>query len=519
MIVKTMTNSNHAIKSQEKLDAERISQDLLRKATTSKYRFESERYEFRDIIGRGGMGVVLNARDKLLNRDVAVKFLKPELNEIEEARNIFLSEARSMAVLSHTNLISVFDVGVVEDHVMMVVELVEGDDLFKHMHRTTPPTPMTYEEVLRIGIQLCRVVYYMHKQGMIHRDLKPANIILQKDGSIKLIDFGLTRALDDIAIRQTQVRGTPAYMSPEQQDGKELTVASDVYQIGATLFELLTTELPFKRQIQRTEEQWVLSPDRFDPSIQEELVQCLMQALQYDPAKRQQSAKALMEQLQSCYARLSQPLLTEIHQQQAHAPASDIGSLHQDPQPPTPQPQESSSKKMLYLFIASVLILGIGVGLMVSSQLKPAQLPPAQTAPVTAATTDVTPKTPPKQVTPTPKPQPAPTPSVESKPPAPPLQDAPPTTPPETKVAETKIAPTPPKTTKEAKVATPLRKRTVKRRKATKPKASQVTSAPAKATSPQPSKQIPESSKPSLFNGKPKQKVETKAKKPSLFTP
>ena len=302
-----MSQESESVIEQEsvpELRAARVSQELLRRATTSQYRFESERYDFAEIVGRGGMGIVLKAHDKLLNRTVAVKFLSPELNDQQEARDVFLTEARSMAKLSHANLVPVFDVGVIEGHVMMVVEFVEGHDLLKIVD-DEGGRGLDQESVLRAGIQLCRVVHYMHGQGMIHRDLKPANVIMQEDGTIKLIDFGLTRTLSGLAIRQTRVRGTPAYMSPEQAAGEPLSVTSDVYQLGVTLFELLTGRLPFEKEIIKSH-QSIPAPDvrEFASHIDEALAQCVDRCLCKGPDERYPSAQALMEELRTIYGTL-----------------------------------------------------------------------------------------------------------------------------------------------------------------------------------------------------------------------
>lgn len=287
-------------------DEERISKDLFNKATTSQYRMESERYIFNSIIGRGGMGVVLKGYDKLLSRDVAVKFLNSEFSDNDEARKIFLSEARLMAKLSHPNLIAVHDVCSVENRAMMVVELIEGEDLSETLKTT--PTGLELDLVLSLGVQLAEVVQYLHDEGMVHRDLKPANVMLKPDKSIKLIDFGLTRTMEMLIIRTTSMRGTPAYMSPEQLKGELITSATDIYQIGATLFELFSGKLPFETNAYSPEARQ--KPPRLRdllPEIDSEICEVITSCLAYKPGDRPKSAQIIADRFRAIQGRLALP--------------------------------------------------------------------------------------------------------------------------------------------------------------------------------------------------------------------
>lgn len=201
-----------------------------------------ERYVFENVIGRGGMGVVIKAMDKLLNRDVAIKMLNDEFLENMEAQKIFLEEARSIATLRHPNLVSIYDVTMIDERAMIVFEFIEGrdlDSLFEEAGR------LSEASVLRLGVQLSRALKYLHSKGILHRDIKPANVLMQPDGMIKIIDFGLARPLEQLAIKGTRVRGTPAYMAPEQIEGDQLLAATDIYQLGVSLYEVLSGQLPF----------------------------------------------------------------------------------------------------------------------------------------------------------------------------------------------------------------------------------------------------------------------------------
>ena len=201
-----------------------------------------ERYRYDKILGQGGMGIVVKATDELLERPVAVKVLSGELADYEEARDIFLTEARSLATFSHPNLVAVYDIDDSGRRPMMVSEFVDGKTLEEIVGLKGALGQST---VLRLGVQLTRALEYLHGEGAIHRDLKPGNVMLQDDGSLKLIDFGLARSLKKLAEKGTRVRGTPAYMAPEQLTGDRLDERVDIYQVGVTLYEACSGQLPF----------------------------------------------------------------------------------------------------------------------------------------------------------------------------------------------------------------------------------------------------------------------------------
>lgn len=202
-----------------------------------------DRYRLDQVLGRGGMGVVYLATDTRLNRQVALKMLSEALRENPEARRLFLEEARAMATLTHPNLVAVHDVTSFDDRDVIITELVRGKNLDELLEANGP---LPLDRTLEAGFQLATAVAFLHEQGIIHRDLKPANAILEPEGKLKLIDFGLARSIDHLMARGTAVRGTPAYMAPEQILGPQITDRTDVYQLGVTLYELLCKELPFE---------------------------------------------------------------------------------------------------------------------------------------------------------------------------------------------------------------------------------------------------------------------------------
>lgn len=263
-----------------------------------------DRYVFETVLGRGGMGVVVKAVDRMLNRPVAIKMLSDELRENEEAQQIFLVEARNLATLSHPNLVAIHDILNVGGRVLMVFEYVLGENVEKMIKKQGR---LGAKEVLKIAIQLTRCVTYLHEHELIHRDLKPANIIIQSDGTLKLIDFGLARSLNELYVRGTRVRGTPAYMAPEQIQGIHLTTATDIYQLGISMYEMLVGKLPYPTGDMAYAHVHLDAPPLTEAveGMDDELARLVHACLEKQPKNRPASAELLLEQLQQIYARLA----------------------------------------------------------------------------------------------------------------------------------------------------------------------------------------------------------------------
>ncbi len=199
------------------------------------------RYDIREVLGQGGMGTVYRAWDTRLERPVAIKTLNTRLRENEEAGRLFLQEARQMAPLSHPHLVAVHDVATIDELDVMVTELGEGSTLEQWIQEHGA---LDIDDALIIAYQMTVAIAFLHDRQIIHRDLKPANAVLEDGGGLKLIDFGLARSLEDLMAKGTEVRGTPAYMAPEQATGPGPSSATDVYQLGVTIYELLSGQLP-----------------------------------------------------------------------------------------------------------------------------------------------------------------------------------------------------------------------------------------------------------------------------------
>jgi len=203
-----------------------------------------DRYELEELVGSGGMSSVYRAHDRLLDRTVALKVLHEHHLHDPEYVERFRREARSAAVLSHPNIVTVIDRGEHDGHQFIVFEYVGGENL-KRLIEQRKPLPVA--TALELAIQIARGLSFAHRSGLVHRDVKPQNVLLNGDGQAKVTDFGIARSLDvQRGMTQTgTVLGTSDYIAPEQAQGKHVDEQTDVYSLGVVLYELLTGEVPF----------------------------------------------------------------------------------------------------------------------------------------------------------------------------------------------------------------------------------------------------------------------------------
>jgi serine/threonine-protein kinase len=254
-------------------------------------------YELLSEIGRGGMGVVYEARHVDLKRRVALKVLPWAEFSSEEQRERFRREAEAAARLNHPHIVSVFEWGNHGGCPYMAMRLVEGA---RSLADEIAKGPLPAREAARILAKVARGVHYSHQHGVLHRDIKPGNILLDAGGEPLLVDFGLAR-LEDAAFNLTQpdlVFGTPAYMPPEQGAGEDITTASDVYSLGAVLYEALTGKPPFRGKsvpeiMRQVAEQEAPSPQTLRPDLDRDVATIVLKCLEKSPSRRYGSADAL----------------------------------------------------------------------------------------------------------------------------------------------------------------------------------------------------------------------------------
>jgi tetratricopeptide (TPR) repeat protein len=200
------------------------------------------RYRLIKKIGQGGMGIVYQAEDSVLNRTVAYKVLPPSVKEQPKVLASFLREARIAASLSHANIVAVYDAGHEAGDLYIVMEYVDGISLKERLQQVAP---LPHDEFMHVALQLCQGLAYAHRHKVVHRDIKPANVMLGRDGQIKIMDFGLAKVVSDALADRTSVKGTPLYMAPEQVTGDQVDHQSDIYSLGCTLYRMATGRPPF----------------------------------------------------------------------------------------------------------------------------------------------------------------------------------------------------------------------------------------------------------------------------------
>ncbi len=247
--------------------------------------------------GSGGMAVIYRAIDQMLGRTVAVKILRPTLTSDPSFLARFRNEARSVANLTHPNIVTVYDVGQDGPTHFMIMEFVDGSDL-KKIIRAEGALPLG--RALRLAIQLCAGIGFAHRAGLVHADVKPQNILVTGEDVVKVTDFGIAQALNTApqGERQSVVWGSPHYFAPEQARGERPTPASDVYSIGIVLFELLTGRLPYSGQNQQELalahiRDPIPSVATFNPSVPDSLVRIVAKTMSKEPEQRYRMADQL----------------------------------------------------------------------------------------------------------------------------------------------------------------------------------------------------------------------------------
>ncbi len=248
-----------------------------------------QRYELLEQIGKGGMADVYKAKCTLLNRNVAIKILREEFNDDEDFLKRFNAESQAAAGLSHNNIVSVYDVGVQGELHYIVMEYVEGITLKEYLLKHGA---LSWEKAVHFACQIASGLQHAHRKGIVHRDIKPQNILVTKDETLKVTDFGIARAVSSVTMKvDDNSFGTVHYCSPEQARGGYTDAKSDIYSLGVVLYEMVTGKLPFEGDstvsvaLKHLQEEAV-SPRTYAPDIPDALESIIMQAMKKEQAER-----------------------------------------------------------------------------------------------------------------------------------------------------------------------------------------------------------------------------------------
>ncbi|WP_350454659.1 Stk1 family PASTA domain-containing Ser/Thr kinase [Slackia heliotrinireducens] len=259
----------------------------------------SDRYEITERIGIGGMAEVYKAQDQVLRRVVAVKVMLPQYAADKEFTERFRLEAAAAAQLSSPYIVNIYDWGQDSGTYYIVMEYVRGIDLKSAIQQRGA---INQRKVAEIGSQVCQALSVAHGQDIVHRDIKPQNIMVQPDGNVKVMDFGIARAKNSVKARTSNVLGTAHYISPEQAQGKELTGTSDIYSLGCVLYEAATGHLPFDGEeavnvaLKQVQEPPV-PPSQVNPNIDADLEGIILKAMEKNPFNRFQTAQEMKRAL------------------------------------------------------------------------------------------------------------------------------------------------------------------------------------------------------------------------------
>jgi hypothetical protein len=416
------------------------------------------RYELLREIARGGMAVVWEAQDTLLDRHVAIKLLHAQFAADPEFLERFRREARAAAKLSHPNIVPIYDVG--EDTEtktpFIVMELVEGGNLKEHIHRSAP---LSNAEIRSIGAALASALEYAHKRGLIHRDVKPQNVLLGDDGRPRLTDFGIAQAIESSTglTRTGAVMGSVHYLAPELARGRPASALSDVYGLGAVLYEMATGRVPFEADTDLAValahvEQTPAAPRALNARLAPDLERIILRSLAKAPEQRFPSAGALAYELRDAKTAMADPpgvsrpdgatqriptspaaapaATARLRARQATATAAANGPVAAVAARRTARPQRprGASGGVLALLLAMTAVLvALGAGFFGLASLSrdgvvpPDATPsPAAVRPTTVATATARPAAAPTSAsTPTPEPSATPQPSPPPVPPTP----------------------------------------------------------------------------------------------------
>jgi tRNA A-37 threonylcarbamoyl transferase component Bud32 len=320
----------------------------------------SDRYEVRSTLGRGGMAQVYRATDRVLGRTVAVKVLSRRFSEDRRFVARFRREAQASAGLNHPHVVSVFDTGSHDGVHYIVMEYVEGETLGAILARAGP---LPLDRAARIAADVAEALESAHRQGLVHRDVKPGNVMIDRQGRVKVVDFGIARAAADDTLTQTgTVLGTASYLSPEQARGDRVDARSDVYSLGCVLYEMVTGRTPFAADTSvamafRHVNEEPRPPSELRPEVPARLDAVVMRALEKEPDRRFRSAAEMREAL---LATLS------------GAPASTTAGGDTEVMPAAPPaPAPPARRWWIAAGVVAVLLALLGIALLAGTGTSP----------------------------------------------------------------------------------------------------------------------------------------------------
>lgn len=263
-------------------------------------RLLDNRYEILEMIGSGGMAVVYKARCHRLNRLVAIKILKDEFSQDEEFRRRFHAEGEAVAMLSHPNIVQVYDVSSSDAANFIVMELIDGISLKQYMEKKGV---LNWKETLHFSMQICKGLEHAHSRGIVHRDIKPHNVMVLKNGSVKVMDFGIARVMNKSNTLTKEALGSVHYISPEQAKGGHTDNRSDLYSLGVVMYEMMTGRPPYDGEsavavaIQHINGGAPM-PSTLNPNIPGGLEQIIMKAMALDVRDRYVSATEMLQDME-----------------------------------------------------------------------------------------------------------------------------------------------------------------------------------------------------------------------------
>ncbi len=288
-------------------------------------RLLDNRYEILSVLGVGGMAVVYKARCHRLNRLVAIKILKDDYSNDAEFRRRFHAESQAVAMLNHPNIVNVYDVSTNGDADYIVMELVDGITLKQYMERRGGY--LNWKESLHFAVQIAKALEHAHNQGIVHRDIKPHNVMILKNGSAKVTDFGIARIMSSQSTLTKEALGSVHYISPEQAKGGRVDNRSDIYSLGAVMYEMLTGRPPYDGESPVAVALKHINggapmPSTLNPNIPGGLEQIIMKAMAVDPAQRYSSATEMLYDMEEF--RKNPAILFFGATQEAAAPVQEI---------------------------------------------------------------------------------------------------------------------------------------------------------------------------------------------------